>query len=172
MPVTPSAKSVLEIAQKKIGDKIMSETKIEDPKKYDGVHRCICGFCSTGSCLLLETVENGKITKIEPDWDSPMNPGPYCVKWKYGVEYIYHKDRPMYPLKRIGKRGEGKWQRISWEQATDEIGAKVKEIIAKYGGESICCMNGTGRAANLGQGMSMFSLAVGSPNFGSAASQH
>ncbi len=149
----------------------MSETKIEDPKAYDGLHRCVCGFCSTGSCQLLETVENGKITKVEPDWESPFNPGPYCQKWKYSVEYIYHKDRPMYPIKRIGKRGEGKWQRISWEQACSEIGAKTKELIAKYGGESLCGFFGTGRAANLGIGLGFFHMLAGSPNFASAAAQ-
>ncbi len=149
----------------------MNEIKIEDPKKYDGVHRCICGFCSTGSCLLLETVENGKITRVEPDWESPFNPGPYCQKWKYSLEYIYNKDRPMFPMKRIGKRGEGKWQIISWEQATDEISAKMKEIISKYGAECTAFYHGTGRAANLGIGMSAFSALIGSPNFGSAAAQ-
>ena len=150
---------------------MMSE-KIEDPKKYDGTHRCICGFCSTGSCLLLETVENGKIVKVEPDWESPFNPGPYCVKWKYGVEYIYHKDRPMYPLKRIGKRGEGKWQRISWEQAFNEIAAKVKEITAKYGAESICSFMGTGRAMHIGSAMARFTYLAGSPNFASGQAEH
>ncbi len=140
----------------------MSETKTE-------THRCVCGFCSTGSCLLLETVENGKITKIEPDWESPFNPGPYCQKWKYGVEYIYHKDRPMYPMKRIGKRGEGKWQRISWEQAYNEISDKLKEIIARHGGESICGFHGTGRAANLALGLYQLCMLIGSPNWGSAA---
>ncbi len=128
---------------------MMSE-KLEDPKSFDGIHRCVCGFCSTGSCQLVETVENGKITKVEPDWESPFNPGPYCVKWKYSLEYIYNKDRPMYPIKRIGKRGEGKWQRISWEQATEEISTKVKEIKEKYGGESICGFSGTGRSCESG----------------------
>ncbi len=150
----------------------MSETKIEDPKKYDGLHRCICGFCSTGSCQLLETVENGKITKVEPDWESPFNPGPYCQKWKYSVEYIYHRDRPMYPLKRIGKRGEGKWQIISWDQAISEIAAKVKEIVAKYGAESVCGISGTGRSANLGLGCAPFHVLLGSPNFGPVAATH
>ncbi len=151
----------------------MSEVKIEtDPMKYDGVHRCICGFCSTGTCLLLETVENGKITKVEPDWESPFNPGPYCVKWKYALEYIYHKDRPTYPQKRVGKRGEGKWQRISWEQAFNEIHAKIKEITAKYGAESMCGFFGTGRAAHLGQGMYRYFYLSGSPNIASGQVEH
>ena len=146
--------------------------KLEDPKSYDGVHRCICGFCSTGSCLLLETVENGKITKVEPDWDSPFNPGPYCVKWKYGVEYIYHKDRPLYPLKRVGKRGEGKWQRISWEQAYDEIGEKIKEIKAKYGPESLCAFIGTGRSQSAAVPMFRMAYSWGTPNVNSGQGIH
>ncbi len=149
---------------------MMSE-QIVDPKSFDGLHRCICGFCSTGSCQLLETVQNGKIVKVEPDWESPFNPGPYCQKWKYSLEYIYNKDRPMYPMKRIGKRGEGKWQIISWEQAVSEIGAKMKEIIAKYGAETTCGFWGTGRAANLGLGLASYFVLIGSPNFGSIAAQ-
>ena len=143
----------------------MSEVKTE-------VKRTICGFCSTGWCALLETVENGKVTKVEPDWEAPNNPGPYCVKWKYGLDYIYHKDRPMYPLKRVGKRGEGKWQRISWEQAFSEISAKLKEIIAKYGAESICGFTGTGRITGIhGPIIKSFYL-MGSPNVGSGQVQH
>ena len=143
----------------------MSEVKTEQK-------RIICGHCSTGTCALLCTVENGKITKVEPDWEAPNNPGPYCMKWKYSVDYIYHKDRPMYPLKRIGKRGEGKWQRISWEQAFDEIGAKLKEIIAKYGAEAICGFIGTGRVvAGMEPMFSFFSL-IGSPNAGSGQVLH
>ncbi len=146
-------------------------SEIEDPKKYDGEHRCICGFCSTGSCQLLETVKDGKIVKVEPDWESPFNPGPYCQKWKYSVEYIYHKDRPMYPMKRIGKRGEGKWQRISWEQAYSEISSKLKELGEKFGYETICGFHGTGRSCGLGIGLAAFHVAIGSPNYGSAAAQ-
>ncbi len=149
----------------------MSE-KVEDPTKYDGVHRCICGFCSTGSCLLLETVENGKIIKVEPDWDSPFNPGPYCQKWKYSLEYIYHKDRIMYPLKRVGKRGEGKWLQISWEQAYTEISAKIKEVQAQYGPESLCGFMGTGRSTSAGVPLGQSLVLMGTPNVGSGQVQH
>ncbi len=141
--------------------------KVETEQK-----RIICGHCSTGTCALLCTLKNGKITHVEPDWETPNNPGPYCQKWKYSVEYIYHKDRPKYPMKRIGKRGEGKWEIITWEQAYNEIAAKLKELIAKYGAETICGFKGTGRISWGQQSFYVGLPIMGSPNVGSGQFQH
>lgn len=74
-----------------------------------------CGFCYAG-CGILIHVENGKPVKIEGDPDSPVNRGLLCEKALASLEYLYHPGRLQYPLKRKGNRGEGKWQRISWDE--------------------------------------------------------
>lgn len=60
-------------------------------------------------------------------------------------EVVNNDRRPKNPLKRVGERGQNKWENISWDEAYDIIEAKVREIWKDYGGESIACMIGTGR---------------------------
>jgi anaerobic selenocysteine-containing dehydrogenase len=95
-------------------------------------------------CGVLVHVEDGKITKIEGDPNFPMNRGYTCVKGDVYYEFVYHPDRLKYPMKRVGERGEGKWQRITWDQALNEIAEKLTEIKEKYGPESIASIHGTG----------------------------
>jgi anaerobic selenocysteine-containing dehydrogenase len=103
-----------------------------------------CRMCH-GSCRILVHVKDGKALKVEGDPDGPINKGTMCSKGLACLDLLYHPDRIKYPLKRKGKRGEGKWQRISWEEAYDSIVTKVKEITAQYGTLSISPTVGTGR---------------------------
>ncbi|MCJ7594333.1 MAG: molybdopterin-dependent oxidoreductase, partial [Desulfobacterales bacterium] len=68
-----------------------------------------------------------------------------CIKGATIPEVMYHPDRLLYPLKRAGARGEGKWQRISWDEALDTIAGKLKEIKEKYGPEAIHISCGSGQ---------------------------
>jgi len=68
-----------------------------------------------------------------------------CPRRAGAHEYIYHPERVRFPLKRVGGRGENKWERITWEQALDEIAEKLKEIKKEYGPESLFVTSGTGR---------------------------
>ncbi|MFC2060628.1 molybdopterin-dependent oxidoreductase [Chloroflexota bacterium] len=105
-----------------------------------------CVWCK-GECGVLVHVKDGRLIGVEPDPDYPRKvwpPTKGCVRRKAAVEYFYHPDRLNFPLKRVGEKGEGKWQRISWEQALDEIADKLKEIINKNGAEAICMSSGTG----------------------------
>jgi len=68
-----------------------------------------------------------------------------CLRLAGAKEYIYHPDRVKFPLKRVGDKGENKWERISWEQALDEIAGKLKQIKEKYGPESLAITAGTDR---------------------------
>ena len=72
-----------------------------------------------------------------------------CLRGLSTIKLAYHPDRLKYPLKRAGKRGEGKWQRISWDEALDTIASKFKEIGEKYGYESIALATGNGGFASL-----------------------
>jgi anaerobic selenocysteine-containing dehydrogenase len=105
-----------------------------------------CKSCH-GGCGALVTVEDGVITHIEGNPESPTR-GTMCSKGLSSIQHVNHPDRLQYPLKRMGKRGEGKWQRISWDKALDTIEQKMKESIAKYGPSSIAVSQGTGRGYN------------------------
>ncbi len=105
-----------------------------------------CKSCH-GGCGVLVTVVDGAITHIEGNPDTPTW-GTMCSKGLSSIQHINHPDRLKYPLKRMGKRGEGKWQRISWDEALDTIESKMKESIEKYGPSSIAISQGTGRGYN------------------------
>jgi len=100
------------------------------------VVKTFCDRCHC-ECGVLATVENGKVVKIEGDPDCPVNEGAMCPKGLAITQFIYHPDRIKFPLKRIGQRGEGKWGRISWDEALDTTAARFKEMIKTYGPESI-----------------------------------
>ena len=117
---------------------------------------------SHARCGLLATVEDGRITKLEGNPQFPVNAGRICERPKYGIEFHYHPDRVNYPQKRIGPRGSGKWERITWEQANTEIAAKMKELVGKYGAETLTQASGTGRTDDWYRDL-FFNLA-GSPN--------
>jgi len=104
--------------------------------------RTVCEGCMSG-CGVLVHKENGRITKIKGDPNHPQNSGRIDIKGATYDELVYHPDRMKHPLKRVGARGEGKWVKISWDQALDEIAAKFNEIIKKHGPEAITFGFGT-----------------------------
>jgi anaerobic selenocysteine-containing dehydrogenase len=101
-----------------------------------------CARMDHGGCGILVHVENGKITKIEGDPDSPLNRGTICAKGLAQLERLNHPDRLKYPMKRIGERGEGKWERISWDEALETIARKVRETIERDGPRAISFAQG------------------------------
>jgi anaerobic selenocysteine-containing dehydrogenase len=105
-----------------------------------------CKSCH-GGCGVMVTVEEGVITHIEGNPDTPTR-GTMCSKGLSSIQHVNHPDRLLYPLKRAGKRGDGKWERISWDRALDIIETKMKDSIARYGASSIAVSQGTGRGYN------------------------
>lgn len=89
------------------------------------VFRTACRGCH-GGCLYELTVENGRVVKARPSKEGPLNRGRGCVKGMSIVEQMYHPQRLLYPMKRLGERGSGKWQRISWEEAYETIAARMR----------------------------------------------
>jgi anaerobic selenocysteine-containing dehydrogenase len=74
-------------------------------------------------CGITAHVENGRITSIEPgSFPLPEYDRRICLMDMSRLEYQYHKDRLLFPLRRVGKRGAGKWQRISWDDAFAILG--------------------------------------------------
>jgi anaerobic dimethyl sulfoxide reductase subunit A len=101
-----------------------------------------------GRCLLKVYVKEGIIVRIETDDrpnDSIEDPQlRACLRGRGYRHRQYHSDRLKYPQIRVGKRGEGKFQRISWDEATDLMAEKILQTKEKYGNESIYIPYGTG----------------------------
>ncbi|EAB8267782.1 dimethyl sulfoxide reductase subunit A, partial [Salmonella enterica subsp. enterica] len=97
--------------------------------------------CSTfdcgGKCDIRAHVSDGIVTRIStrPDnaLDAQMPVMRACVRGRAYRKFVYHPDRLKYPMKRVGKRGEGKFERISWDEATTLIADNLKSITEKYG---------------------------------------
>ncbi|THB81408.1 MAG: dimethylsulfide dehydrogenase [Desulfobacteraceae bacterium] len=116
-----------------------------------------------GGCGILVHVKNDKVIKVEGDPDHPWNQGRLCSRCLSMTQYMYHKDRLTRPLKRVGERGEGKFEEISWDEALDLIETRMKQIREDHGPESVIFHQGTGR--DIGGWISMLAYAYGSPNW-------
>lgn len=98
-----------------------------------------CGSYKT-HCGVLCYVENARFVRVEGNPHAFNNWGKgcasLCAKGYTGPQYVYAPDRVKYPLKRVGEKGDGKFQRITWDEALDTIADKLKEVKAKYGPEA------------------------------------
>ena len=101
-----------------------------------------------GRCVLKLHVKEGKVLRIETDdrpGDTLADPQlRACIRGRSYRRRQYHKDRLKYPLKRVGKRGEGKFERISWEEALDRMASELKRVKNQYGNSAIHIPYGTG----------------------------
>lgn len=101
-----------------------------------------------GRCLLKVYLNEGKIVRIETDdrpTDNIENPQlRACLRGRSYRRRLYHPDRLLYPMKRTGKRGEGKFERISWDEATSIMAENLLKIRKKYGNEALFVPYGTG----------------------------
>src|SRR5687768_8020339 len=95
------------------------------------VVRTACPHDCPDTCAMLVTVENGVATGIQGDPSMPFTDGTLCTKVAHYLERTYSSDRLRFPLKRIGKKGAGKFRRVSWDEALDEIADRLKAIAAQ-----------------------------------------
>ena len=109
-----------------------------------------CSNCQ-GNCAFRVFAKDGIVTREEQLAQYPQinldipDPNPRgCNKGTIHSKAMYEKDRLLYPLKRAGTRGEGKWQRISWDQALAEIAEKVVDTLAEHGPGGLMLYTGTG----------------------------
>jgi len=93
--------------------------------------RATCPHDCPDTCALLITVEDGVATEVKGDPDHPTTAGVLCTKVSRYAERTYHAERLLYPMRRVGKKGEGKFERISWDQAIREIATRLGEIAAR-----------------------------------------
>jgi anaerobic selenocysteine-containing dehydrogenase len=90
--------------------------------------RATCPHDCPDTCALLITVEDGVATEVKGDPDHPTTKGVLCTKVARYAERTYHPERLLHPMRRVGKKGEGKFERISWDEALDTIAARLKPI--------------------------------------------
>jgi len=115
--------------------KMMRRADAADAAAADGdtvIKKSVCTHCSVG-CGVIAEVQNGVWTGQEPDFDSPFNLGAHCAKGASVREHGHGEKRVKYPMKKVG----GKWERISWDQAINEIGDKALEIRERAGPDSV-----------------------------------
>lgn len=97
--------------------------KYKDTEKIPGM----CQLCST-VCGIVGHVKDGRLLKIEGNPNDPNSRGKLCARGHAGLNHLYHPERLLYPLRRVGARGEGKWKRISWDEALGEIADRLKAV--------------------------------------------
>jgi anaerobic selenocysteine-containing dehydrogenase len=125
--------------------------------------RTHCGKMDHGGCTLLVGVKDNKIVKVKGDPDGFLNRGYICPKGVASPERLSNPNRLTYPLKRIGERGEGRWERISWTEAIEAIAKNFLRIKETYGAKGVAFCQG------MPKGMEHFVLIrlaniFGSPN--------
>lgn len=101
------------------------------------IRKSVCPHDCPDTCALSVELEEGKILRITGDSEHPITRGVICEKARYYPERVYGKDRVLYPMKRSGPKGSGKFQRISWEEALEEISSRWKLLIKEHGAECI-----------------------------------
>ena len=107
------------------------------PTPADATYPTTCWECST-CCGALATVREGRVVDFAPNPDHPYSKGAFCIKGIRGAPGItYGRNRLLYPMRRIGARGEGKWARVSWDEALDAMADGLARVRHKYGPEAI-----------------------------------
>src|SRR6266446_1979566 len=101
------------------------------------VRRTVCALDCPDACAMLVTVEDGKATQLRGDPDHPITRGFLCAKVTRYLEREYSPDRLLYPQRRAGAKGQGRFERIGWDEALDEITARLSSVAGEFGPEAI-----------------------------------
>lgn len=100
----------------------------------------VCGMCGPGGpgggCGIYAFVKDGRFTKVAGMDESPVNNGAVCAKGHAASQWVYSPDRLTHPLKRIGKKGKGQFEKISWDAAIDHIAEVLTQQKKTFGAVS------------------------------------
>ncbi len=124
------------------------------------IHKGVCLNCST-VCGIQGYVIDGKLVKVSGNPEDPNNGKALCAKGQSGPTINTYADRLLYPLKRVGPRGSGKWQRITWDEAYGEIASRIRKAMDEGKPEEVAIHIGRSRIASE---MNRFLDAIGSPS--------
>jgi thiosulfate reductase/polysulfide reductase chain A len=107
------------------------------------VKRAICCHCESRCGVLVEVDDAGEPVAIRGDEAHPLTHGFLCVRGRAAIEYFQNPRRLDTPLRRVGARGGGRWQPVSWDEALDDIALRLSRIADESGPEAIAYLNGT-----------------------------
>jgi anaerobic selenocysteine-containing dehydrogenase len=131
----------------------------------DRVIASTCWECSAYCGSLITVNDADRVSKIMPNPKNPISKGAFCVKGMRGLpEWTYHPDRLLHPMRRVGERGSGQWQRISWDAALDEMADRMAGIRAEHGARSLVGAV-SGAAFSRGAIVALLMRSLGSPNW-------
>jgi anaerobic selenocysteine-containing dehydrogenase len=99
--------------------------------------KVVCPHDCPDTCVMTVDVENGRAVGIGGDPDHAFTQGFLCAKVNHYLERVYSPDRILYPMKRVGRKGEGRFARITWDEALDTIAARFREVIDAHGPQAI-----------------------------------
>ncbi|MBU0493465.1 MAG: molybdopterin-dependent oxidoreductase [Chloroflexi bacterium] len=111
-----------------------------------------CAHNCSGSCALIAHVRDGRIVQITTDErpDRPNDPQlRACLRGRAYRRRVYHPDRLLHPLRRTGPRGEGRFERITWDEALDTVAGELRRVIDTYGNAAVYLQHGSGGLAQL-----------------------
>ena len=141
--------------------KALSQEKAKDGPEERWVPN-VCLQCPAG-CGILVRVVDGRAVRIEGNPEHPINIGRLCPKGHIGLQLLYDPDRIKGPMKRVGQRGEGKWERIGWDEALKIVADRLKTLRAKGEPHRLVVMGGRYRGQMHGL-FARFMAAYGTPN--------
>src|SRR5882757_3565454 len=115
-----------------------SGVRSKNPESGVTIVPSVCPHDCTSTCALdVERLDARRIGRVRGSQRNDYTAGVICEKVARYAERIHHPDRLTHPLRRIGRKGEGRWERVSWDEAFDEIVAKWLEIERDFGPEAI-----------------------------------
>ena len=148
----------------------MDELRLREKGKVPGpdtgieVKKSICTICDpmTQCCLDL-FVKDGEIIRVEGSKEAPHSHGTLCAKGAATRQYVYSEERVKTPLRRVGERGSGEFERITWDEALDEVASKLNAVKAEHGAESVVFF--AGYPKHFRAFLQRLSIDFGSPNY-------
>ena len=111
-----------------------------------------CGHNCGGRCVVNAHVADGRIVRISTDprpWTPELPPLHACPRGFGALERVYHPDRLLHPLRRSGRRGGGQWERVSWDEALDQVASELRRVRDTHGPAAILDCSRTGNTALL-----------------------
>jgi anaerobic selenocysteine-containing dehydrogenase len=115
----------------------------------------VCHHDCPDSCSWVVTTEDGRATLLEGDPDHPYTQGTLCGKMDgFLTDVVYNPDRLLHPLRRVGAKGDGKFERVGWDEALDDVAGRLRQVIDAHGGEAVLPYNFAG-TMGVAQGWSL-----------------
>jgi anaerobic selenocysteine-containing dehydrogenase len=124
-----------------VSDYFATSVPYEEKTIMPQVMHSVCPLDCPDTCSLAVTVENQKIVKVRGSYVNPLTHGTICGKVSHYPEFVHGPDRLLTPLKRVGPKGDGKFTRISWDEALDLIYTRFTAICQEYGAEAVLPLN-------------------------------